>query len=163
MNVPQHTIHPYPPSGFKSMRTLCASLRLDFSVDVCDISFHLRKYEAVCFFQFLYERMCQLSEAIEYDQCDMKRDHQRAKNEPHQGQIGVVSVGLCPRTSAGRLFMPVQEMKWNIILSCVNHESNEKTYAWVEISVFLLSRIIITLLIMPDYSNHVSISISAGH
>ena len=47
MNVPQHTIHPYPPSGFKSMRTLCVPLRLDFSVDVCDIFFHLCKYEAV--------------------------------------------------------------------------------------------------------------------
>lgn len=102
----------------------------------------------------LRKRMCQLSETIEYDQRDMKRDDQRAKNEPHQ------------RSDWSRVcrFMPVQEMQWNIILSCVNHESKEKTYAWVEIFVFLLSRIIITLLIMPDYSNHVLISIiSAGH
>lgn len=49
---------------------------------------------------FLRKRMCQLSEAIEYDQRDMKRDRQRAKNEPHQ------------RSDWSRVcrFMPVQEM-----------------------------------------------------
>lgn len=48
----------------------------------------------------LCKRMCQLSEAIEYDQRDMKRDHQRAKNEPHQ------------RSDWGRVcrVMPVREM-----------------------------------------------------
>lgn len=107
----------------------------------------------VRFFQFLYERMCQLTEAIEYDQRDMKGDHQRAKYEPHQGQIGVASVGLCPyKKCNGILSYPASTMK-----------ATKKTYAWVEIFVFLLSRIIITLLIMPDYSNHVLISIiSAG-
>lgn len=66
----------------------------------------------VRFFQFLYGRMCQLSEAIEYNQRDMKRDHQRAKNEPHQGQIGVVSVGLCPYRKCNRILSyPASTMK----------------------------------------------------
>ena len=66
----------------------------------------------VRFFQFLYERMCQLTEAIEYDQRDMKGDHQRAKYEPHQGQIGVVSAGLCPyKKCNGILSYPASTMK----------------------------------------------------